>query len=294
MYRFTIRITLLLIFVLMLTSCAQADFEPAPAAADAAVGFDMAPPGQALFPLREYAEFVAEEGLFRTEPQAPAERLIIQTASVQLETESFDDAVASLRNIPGVFGGYTQSERLLTGWFEITIRIPAAYFDTALERIEQIAFTRSMNVSSEDVTDRFYDMSGRLETRLIEEERILALIDQTEVLRDLLDLESRLASTRLQIERYRTNLADLAGRITYSTIHVYLVDVEDAYFAIAAATFGERVGSAFGASIDTTISVIQFVIVVLAGAIIPLAIISPIIIFIIYRRRKKAALAETG
>ena len=301
MYKSIIRYMLLLAFLLMLVSCAQGMVEPAPVAdappAPAAAVDAMPPPQDIWF----YAAEVAGGGDFiDREQQAPTQRLIIQTASVQLETESFDSAVSNLRSIPSVFGGYTQSERLFTvnrqQRFEIVIRVPAADFENALNQIEQIAFSRSINVSAEDVTDQFYDMSARLETRLIEEERILALIDQTNTLRELLDLESRLSSTRLQIERYRTSLADLAGRITYSTIHVHLFDMEETYEAIAAATFGERIGGAFGSSIDGTISVFQFLIVVLAGAIIPLTIISPLIILLVFRYRKKAALAiaESG
>ena len=302
MHKNIIRCVFLLIFTLTLISCARADFEPATFAPDAAV-FDMAPtlPGQALFEFDDafyfMAEVMAEEGLAGSEPQAPMQRLIIQTATTLLETESFDDAVSGLRYIPNALNGYTRSERLFTvnrqRRFEIVIRVPAADFEAALWHIEQIATTRSLNISAEDVTDRFYDMSGRLATRLIEEERILVLIEQTTTLRELLDLESRLAATRLQIERYRASLADLASRITYSTIYVHLFDVEETHEAVAVATFGEQVGGAFGASIDGTISVIQSIIVFLAGAVIPLAIISPLIIIFVYRRRKNKALALT-
>ena len=305
MYRSIIRYALLLALMLMLVSCAQGInermAEPAPVAEAPAAAADASAAPQAAAPAWSYAaEVAAGDHFIDQEPQAPAQRLIIQTASVQLETENFDDAVSNLRNIPSVFGGYTQAERLFAvnrqRRFEIVMRVPAADFETALWQIEQIANTRSLSISAEDVTDRFYDMSARLTTRLIEEERILALIDQTDTLRELLDLESRLASTRLQIERYRTSLADLAGRITYSTIHVNLFDMEETYETVAAATFGERIGGAFGSSIDGTISVIQFIIVVLAGAIIPLSIVSPFVILFVFYHRKKAALplAESG
>ena len=293
MYRSIIRNALLLVFLLMLASCAQGDFEPVRFAEAPAAAADAAPAPQAATP--GYAPQVAAGGQFIDQEQAPAQRLIIQTASVQLETESFDEAVNSLRNIPSAFGGYAQSERLFTAWggqrrFEITIRVPAIDFENALEQIDAVAPTRSFSVSAEDVTDRFYDMASRLETRLIEEERILALIDQTNTVRELMSLESRLAATRLQIARYQTSLTDLAGQIAYSTIHVHLFDMHEAYEIAAAATFGERIGGAFGSSIDGTIRAIQFVVVVLAGAIIPLAILSPVILLLVLRLRKRAVM----
>ena len=291
----------LLFLLTILTACAASDavsaVDDAAPVAEVAVAAPPAPaaaPGYALF------DAALSGGQREFGLQAPVQRLIIQTATVQLETESFGGTVDNLRDIPIAFGGYTQSERLFTihqqQQFEIVMRVPAAEFDNALAQIRQIAAVRSLNISAEDVTDQFYDMSSRLETRLIEEERILALIDQTTRLADLLELESRLAATRLQIERYRTSLADLESQITYSTIHVHLFDMEEIYEAVFAISFGERVGGAFGSSIDGTISVIQFIIVVLAGAIIPLAIISPVIILLVFRYRRKATstLAETG
>ena len=305
MSRNVIRFMLLLAFLMILPSCGQGDIHyfgspdaaaPAPAAADAWAVVEFEP--QAAGAVGSFEAFFDFDEVREGAPHAPAERLIIQTANVHLETEQFDSAVSSLRDVPGAFGGYSQSERLFTVQgqqrFEIVIRVPAADFDNALLQIQEIASTRFLNVSAEDVTDRFYDTASRLETRLIEEERLLALIDQTSRLADLLELESRLAATRLQIERYRRSLADMASQITYSTIHAHIFDVEVTYEAIAAASFGERIGGAFGSSVDGTISVLQFIIVVLAGAIIPLAVISPLIILLVFRRRKKIALAESG
>ena len=300
MSRYVIRNVLIMVFLLMLVSCAQGDFSPAPAAEapaapDAAQRQSLAAePGYAFF-----FDFAEEAVEFDQEPQTRAERLIIQSATVHLESEYFDDVVDSLRNIPGMVGGYTQTENLSVHprrQFEIVMRVPAAEFESVLGQIQAIADVRSMNISAEDVTDQFYDMASRLETRLIEEDRILELIDQTTRLSDLLELESRLASTRLQIERYRASLADMASRITYSTIRVVLVDVAQVYEPIAVASFGERIGGAFGSSVDGTIAVIQTIIVILAGAIIPLAIVSPVVVLLVLRRRKKTAvsMAESG
>ena len=277
------KLILFLFLLMILAACSRDD-------ADRAFAVDMGPQA-AYAPGFAFADAAVGGSYFGHEPQAPAQRLIIQTANVQLETEYFDDAVDSLRDIPSAFGGYSQSESLFTSFgqrqFEIVMRIPAAEFDNTLARIHQIAYARSLNVSAEDVTDRFYDIDSRLETRLIEKDRILALIDQTTRLEDLLELESRLAATRLQIDRYTAALADLESQISYSTIHVHLFDIEDVQEVVAIASFGERVGGAFGSSIDGTISVIQFIIVVLAGAIIPTALILLIVALIIMLRRKK-------
>lgn len=278
---------LFLLLLLIFASCAQRMSPPELSYALDMAAMPPAPQAELGFQRQMLGDGGVDSWLFGTGDyefmlnfqyvQMDVPRLLIQTASVQLESENFGDAVDFLRNVPVMFGGYTESERLFTvrwQWqFEVVMRIPAAEFENALAQIRQVAYTRHLVISSEDVTDLFFDTESRLATRLIEEDRILALIDRTTVLDDLLELERRLALTRLAIERYRSSLANMAGRITYSTIVVNLWDIEDAPYVAAAVTFGERVGGAFGSSIDGTIRAFQFFVVVLAGAIVPLTLV---------------------
>ncbi|MCL2190324.1 MAG: DUF4349 domain-containing protein [Defluviitaleaceae bacterium] len=214
-------------------------------------------------------------------------RHIIQRADVTLESEYFDDAVATLRHIAPALQGYIESELLTrTGLPRLTIvmRIPAPRFEAALQQVEAVGEVISQRQSAEDVTDRFYDMAGNLATRRIEEERILDLIYRTTNLNELLALESRLTAVRLVIHGYESQLNQLAGQIAYSTIAVTLTqtpepteeeDEEEYYVAvIPPPTLGERIGGAFGESVDGTVGALQNVVVFLAGAIIPLVLIA--------------------
>ena len=225
------------------------------------------------------------------------ERHIIQTADISMETEDFEDVVAELREIAPSVGGYVESETLRASAgrrFNIVLRVPAAAFDTALIQIQDLADVRSLTQSAEDVTDIFYDQAARLETRRIEEERILALISEADDLESLLDLERRLTSTRLAIEHYLHNLDTMAGRISFSTISVVLFDIHEDVLIAYAPTLGSRIGGAFGDSVDSTVRAAQNFIVFLAGAAIPLALIGLIALAVWQVRRimlKKALFA---
>ena len=206
------------------------------------------------------------------------ERHIIQTASVELETEYFNEVVDQLRRIAPDVNGYISSEMLAATArpaprFTIVLRVPAATFDMVLSQVEALAYVRVRNQWAQDVTDQFYDMIGSLEIRQVEEERILALIDEAETVQELLALEQRLGNTRLVIERYLSQLNEMAGQIAYSTITVTLIDVSEVEDTALAPTMGERIGGAFGASIGGTVRAVQGVIVFMAGAIIPMTIL---------------------
>jgi hypothetical protein len=225
------------------------------------------------------------------------ERHIIQRAEVELETEEFDGVVSELRALAPAANGYVESEMLTQRgrrMFTIVMRIPAAQFEITLRHVESLAEVRSMTQRADDVTDQFYDIVGSLETRLIEEERILALIDVAENVNEILALEARLSNTRLTIQSHLAQLNNMAGLIAYSTIVVTLHDTYDAIVPAAAPTLGERIGGAFGDSVDGTVNGFQNIVVFLAGAIIPLFFIGLFafglykIIRMLQRRQKQA------
>jgi len=204
------------------------------------------------------------------------QRHLIQTASTELETEYFYEVVAELRRIAPAAGGYVESEMLSNHgrrMFSIVLRVPAGNFENALIQIESLGEVRFLNQWAQDVTDQFYDMAGNLEIRRIEEDRILGLIENAQTIYELLSLEQRLSNTRLNIEMYLSQLNNMAGQIAYSTISVTLVDISEEERVVLTPSLGERIGGAFGYSVDGTVSAVQNFIVFFAGIVIPLILL---------------------
>jgi len=239
--------------------------------------------------------YFAEYEAIAAEPER--QRHIIQTSRVELESEYFDDVVIDLRQIIESAGGFIETERTERRHrrvFTITLRIPAANFEYALWRVEEAATVRSTSEHAEDVTDQFYDTASRLATRRIEEDRLLALIEEAENVHDILELERRLSNTRLQIETYAARLNNLAGQIAYSTIFVTLHDTGEIPMpAVTGPGLGERIGGAFGDSVTATIRGVQNFVVFMAGVIIPLVVWGVVIFLVVkiglrvYRRFKR-------
>jgi len=205
------------------------------------------------------------------------QRHIIQTASVDMETEYFQKAVTGLRAVAAHFDGYIAKEELTArGWrmFTIVLRIPTDSFDEAMSQIGGIADIRTSFQWAQDVTEQFYDMVGSLEVRRIEEDRLLALLDEAQTISEILALEQRLSNTRLSIEMYLSQLNTMAGQIAYSTINVTLFDIFEEEVIVINPTLGDRIGGAFGDSARGSLTAFQDVIVFLAGAIIPIILLS--------------------
>jgi hypothetical protein len=219
---------------------------------------------------------------------------IIQTASVQMESYDFDDTVNRLRAIVVDMDGFVEvSDIWAERWqgaerrfFSATLRIPVADFDEALWRVENTAYVVSSSQRAQNVTAEFYDTASRLSTRRIEEERILALIENVESLSQLLSLEQRLGQVRTQIELYQSRLDALAHRAAYSTIIVWVmerfpaeeVEEEEEEEVLIIPTLGDRISDAFVTSFDATMGFVQNVLIFLAGVIVPLTVLAVIIL----------------
>jgi hypothetical protein len=193
--------------------------------------------------------------------------------------DHFEEVVEALRLTAPSVGGFVESSSLghseARGWrprtFNITLRVPAEYFDWALNYIESLATVTSSMQNAEDITSEFYDMLGRLETRRIEEERVLAFIEQAVEINDLLALEERLGQIRMQIEQYMSRINHLDQLATFSTIHVRLTEEET---VVIAATLGGRIGQSFTGSLRATGAFFQNLIIFMAGAVVPLSVLA--------------------
>ncbi len=97
---------------------------------------------------------------------------VIRDGRVELRVEvgTFGQISSQLRSIAQDLGGYiTAGETYLqeidgvnytVGW--LTMRIPEDRFDDALDRVDGLGERLSLNVSSQDVTEEYVDLEGRL------------------------------------------------------------------------------------------------------------------------------------
>ena len=97
---------------------------------------------------------------------------VIRDGRVELRVEpgTFGQISSQLKSIAQDLGGYiTAGETHLqeiddvahtVGW--LTMRIPEDRFDDALDRVDGLGETLSLNVSSQDVTEEYIDLEGRL------------------------------------------------------------------------------------------------------------------------------------
>ncbi|MCL2616624.1 MAG: DUF4349 domain-containing protein, partial [Defluviitaleaceae bacterium] len=135
-------------------------------------------------------------------------RRVSTTANVEMRTDEFDHAVMAIRDLVWQLGGFVEHASLNTpdrfnSNYNATLRVPAEGYQRFLDGLRQIGEITFLTETSIDHTDAYFDASIRLDTRLIEQDRLLVLIERAQSageIAEILELERLLRSVRLEIE----------------------------------------------------------------------------------------------
>ncbi len=139
--------------------------------------------------------------------------MLVYTARITLAVYQVEPALDTIEHMAKDMGGYlaTRTDR------QITIRVPRARFADALKQVEATGDVLHREVTAEDVTDQFMDLSTRLKNARAMQERLRALLEKASV-KDALAIEKELGRITEQIELMEGKLKLLRDRIAYSSI----------------------------------------------------------------------------
>lgn len=146
----------------------------------------------------------------------PIEQVLIYTAQFRMAVFEVDEALDDVEALARSLGGFL-SRRTDT---EITIRVPAAQFDDALNGIAAKGDVLTRNVQVEDVTEEYLDVTLRLKNARQVRERIAQLLADAKSVEESLEVERELNRLSGEIERLEGRLKFLRNRARYSTITV--------------------------------------------------------------------------
>ena len=203
-----------------------------------------------------YADYATEEAYDMTAVPSPengatgngsaeaVERKLIKNGSLTLEVENLDEAEQAVISWGTALGGYVSDSNSWKSSRSLTLRIPAERFDEAMTGIGSLGVMVSRNINTSDVTERFYDLQGRIETKQILYERLNNYLKSAVNMADLISIESELNQVQSDLESMQGQMNRLSNQINYSTLSVYLelpADKEEEGFQRI--TLGNRLSS---------------------------------------------------
>ncbi len=229
---------LVLMLLLSLTACGGA----APMEKNEAI-YDRAPGAMAdgYYADMEAPMETMASGLNKTESgstatQLPANRKLIRTIRIEAETEDLSTLMDEVSQRITQLGGYVEAKELYNGSnyagyirrnLSMTVRIPAEKADEFVSNVSEKSNIISSNESMDDVTLQYVDTESHVKALETEQDRLLALLEKADNLKDILTLEEHLTSVRYQLERYASQLRSLDNQVTYATIYLSVTEVKE-------------------------------------------------------------------
>ena len=167
-----------------------------------------------------YEEEAAAPREVQVGQDASYERKLIRTGNVTLEVQSVSGAEDEIAKWANSLGGYVTNANTWQYGANFTVRIPSARFDEAMSQVGNFGRITNRSVSSDDVSESYYDLQSRLETKYILRDKLSSYLSQAKDIKDLLEIERQLNSVIEDIESTEGRFKRLSGQIDYSTIYI--------------------------------------------------------------------------
>jgi hypothetical protein len=169
---------------------------------------------------------------------APIEQRIIKTGEVSVEVPDVFAAVGRVRAFALELGGYVGGSQAGSDdqGATLTLRVPAARFDEALERLRALDGEVIAEATREsDVTRQIVDLGARIANLEASEASYRVLLDRAERIDDVLAVQARLDGVRGEIEQLEAQLQEIEGDADLSTLTVSLIPAAEPVAEVAKA-----------------------------------------------------------
>lgn len=210
--------TLALVGAPLVVGCSSADSSPS-----ASYGSDAAS--------EEYVS--SEDGLAASTTNEAAAKseddssVVIKTASVTLQTRSYDDALASVKKIISDAGGNVTNSRESGGYsrnITIEARVDPSKLEATVEELRGIdgCTVLSANVSADDVTRTYNDTERRIEILNEQYEHYKQMLENATTTEDMLEISDRMYDVMAEIKSYTDARDDMKHDADRSLLTVTL------------------------------------------------------------------------
>jgi len=152
--------------------------------------------------------------------EATQERKIIKTGSLSFEVKNLSETEEKIAAWLEGFGGYIADTWTNRNNMNVTVKVPASSFEDAMNSTGDFGELLSRSISTEDVSENYYDLETRLETRRILQAKLESYLENAKTITDLLEIERQLNDVTSELESMEKQFRRLSNQIDFSTISI--------------------------------------------------------------------------
>lgn len=157
------------------------------------------------------------------------EKKVIRTADMRMEVKDYREALSAIRKLVATYEAELTNEneqqygeRLENN---LVIRVLPQRFDSLLSEFGQLAaHVDFKSINTEDVTRQYIDLETRLASKRAVVERYRELLRQAKNVQEVLAVEENLRKVVEEIESIEGQLRYLSREVNYSTIHLTIYE----------------------------------------------------------------------
>ncbi|MEJ2757590.1 MAG: DUF4349 domain-containing protein [Anaerolineales bacterium] len=197
---------------------------------------DMAAEGEMDKSTNLAIDTVTDDAVVSSNGSAVVNRLIIREGNISISVESTVDARDRIEGIVSGLvqeGAYvvTSSESGRGGdrqpYISMVIRVPVDRFSSVMDQIAEMGIdVEERFEDSQDVTEEYVDLEGRIEALEISIDRLQELMANADFTEDLLNAEEQLSRREAELEALKGRLNYLAQSAALSRINITLIPYE--------------------------------------------------------------------
>lgn len=231
------------------------------------------------------------------ENNSTTERMIIHQANLYINVKDLAMTQLTLEDKAKRYGGYVIEstvnrieDKYLTG--NMTIRIPEEHFHTFLTDTEEMAAdVVERYITGQDVTEDYVDLTSRVKSKRVVEERLISFMEDATKTNDLLTISNDLAQIQEEIELIVGKMNYLENQASYSTIEISMSEEKVVIPEIDSSKLDtwEKTKKQLTTSVNVLLSAGSGLIIFFVGniPIILLLALIGLVIFVIIRRQVK-------
>ena len=152
-------------------------------------------------------------------------RQVTYSAKIDLQVQDVRAAVVRIANVAQATGGYVEQSKITTSWFGrvsayMKFRVPQANFQSAVDQVGAQGKVVSNEISAQDVTANYVDVTSKLISLQTQEQQLLGLLRQTSSVDDIVKIQKELEDVRSQIETMKGAIQYYDQLVAFSTVEV--------------------------------------------------------------------------
>lgn len=213
--------------------------------------------------------------------ETSAERKIIYTAEIYIRASDVKDVQKTVTDMLNT-DEWIEKSSVSDGYVSMTVRIKTERLNAFLSSLEDNCEVTSKELSSTDVSLKYYDNVTRKTALETEQARLLVLLEKAESISDIMQINKRLSEIESELKQIEGTLNKYDSLIEYSQV---TISIQTPY-EIQKDTFGAKLSRSFESGLKFAENLFIFVLTALPFIIVIGGIIV-LIIFLVKRKKKK-------